>query len=151
MLPKQVNESGLKKTDIQLPIATIEKVVEQYTNESGVARLEKKAKIVRNRAKEMAMEEPYATEVKPNDLKDIPGRPREKDRYQNNDVAELLPGLHGLLLEEIFYLSRLLLLEKESDSTGNLGDVMKESAIIALEYLKAHSKELGIDPDVFDK
>ena len=66
---KQIKESGLAKSDIQLPMATIEKVVEQYTNESGVRGLEKKvAKIVRNRAKEMAMKEPYKTEVKPDDL-----------------------------------------------------------------------------------
>lgn len=154
LLPKQVNESGLKKTDIQLPIATIEKVVEQYTNESGVRSLEKKvAKIVRNRAKEMAMEEPYATEVKPDDLKSILGRPREKDRYQNNDVAGVVTGLAWTPTGgDILFIETSLTPGKgKLTLTGNLGDVMKESAIIALEYLKAHSKELGIDPEVFEK
>ncbi len=154
LLPKQVNESGLKKTDIQLPIATIEKVVEQYTNESGVRGLEKKvAKIVRNRAKEMAMEEPYATEVKPDDLKSILGRPREKDRYQNNDVAGVVTGLAWTPTGgDILFIETSLTPGKgKLTLTGNLGDVMKESAIIALEYLKAHSKELGIDPEVFEK
>ena len=154
LLPKQVKESGLKKSEIQLPIATIEKVVEQYTNESGVRGLEKKvAKIVRNRAKEMAMDEPYQTEVSPNDLKNILGRPREKDRYQNNDVAGVVTGLAWTPTGgDILFIETSLTPGKgKLTLTGNLGDVMKESAIIALEYLKAHSKELGINPDVFDK
>ena len=154
LLPKQIKESGLAKSDIQLPLATIEKVVEQYTNESGVRGLEKKvAKIVRNRAKEMAMEEPYKTEVKPDGLTDILGRPKEKDRYQNNDVAGVVTGLAWTPTGgDILFIETSLTPGKgKLTLTGNLGDVMKESAIIALEYLKAHSKELGIDPKVFDK
>ena len=154
LLPKQIAESGLKKRDIQMPIATIEKVVEQYTNESGVRGLEKKvAKIVRNRAKEMAMEEPYTVEVTHDNLKDILGRPREKDRYQNNDVAGVVTGLAWTPTGgDILFIETSLTPGKgKLTLTGNLGDVMKESAIIALEYLKAHSKELGIEPGVFDK
>ena len=154
LLPKQIAESGLKKRDIQMPISTIEKVVEQYTNESGVRGLEKKvAKIVRNRAKEMAMEEPYTVEVTHDNLKDILGRPREKDRYQNNDVAGVVTGLAWTPTGgDILFIETSLTPGKgKLTLTGNLGDVMKESAIIALEYLKAHSKELGIEPGVFDK
>ena len=154
LLPKQIAESGLKKSDIQMPIATIEKVVEQYTNESGVRGLEKKvAKIVRNRAKEMAMEEPYTVEVTHDNLKDILGRPREKDRYQNNDVAGVVTGLAWTPTGgDILFIETSLTPGKgKLTLTGNLGDVMKESAIIALEYLKAHAKELGIEPGVFDK
>ena len=153
LLPKQISESGLKKRDISLPIATIEKVVEQYTNESGVRGLEKKvAKIVRNRAKEMAMDEPYATEISPDDLKDILGRPREKDRYSNNDVAGVVTGLAWTTGGDILFIETSLTPGKgKLTLTGNLGDVMKESAIIALEYLKAHSSELGIDPGLFEK
>ncbi|MAO46918.1 MAG: endopeptidase La [Crocinitomicaceae bacterium] len=154
LLPKQISESGLNKRDIRLPIATIEKVVEQYTNESGVRGLEKKvAKIVRNRAKEMAMDEPYATEISPNDLKDILGRPREKDRYSNNDVAGVVTGLAWTPTGgDILFIETSLTPGKgKLTLTGNLGDVMKESAIIALEYLKAHSSELGIDPGLFEK
>ena len=154
LLPKQVSESGLNKSDIQLPIATIEKVVEQYTNESGVRGLEKKvAKIVRNRAKEMAMDEPYKTEVMPHDLKVILGRPREKDRYQNNDVAGVVTGLAWTPTGgDILFIETSLTPGKgKLTLTGNLGEVMKESAIIALEYLKAHSKDLGVNPEVFDK
>ena len=154
LLPKQIAESGLKKRDIQMPIATIEKVVEQYTNESGVRGLEKKvAKIVRNRAKEMAMDEPYTVEVTHDNLKDILGRPREKDRYQNNDVAGVVTGLAWTPTGgDILFIETSLTPGKgKLTLTGNLGDVMKESAIIALEYLKAHAKELGIEPGVFDK
>lgn len=154
LLPKQIKESGLKKTDISMPMATLEKVVEQYTNESGVRGLEKRvAKVVRNRAKEMAMEEPYTTEINPDDLKDILGRPREKDRYQNNDVAGVVTGLAWTPTGgDILFIETSLTPGKgKLTLTGNLGDVMKESAIIALEYLKAHSRELGIDPSVFDK
>ena len=154
LLPKQIAESGLKKRDIQMPIATIEKVVEQYTNESGVRGLEKKvAKIVRNRAKEMAMEEPYTVEVSHDNLKDILGRPREKDRYQNNDVAGVVTGLAWTPTGgDILFIETSLTPGKgKLTLTGNLGDVMKESAIIALEYLKAHAKKLGIEPGVFDK
>ena len=154
LLPKQIKESGLKKTDISLPTGTIEAIVEQYTNESGVRGLEKRvAKVVRNRAKEMAMEEPYTTEIYTDSLKEILGRPREKDRYQNNDVAGVVTGLAWTPTGgDILFIETSLTPGKgKLTLTGNLGDVMKESAIIALEYLKAHSKELGIDPGVFDK
>ena len=154
LLPKQISESGLNKIDISLPIATIEKVVEQYTNESGVRGLEKKvAKIVRTRAKEMAMDEPYATEISPDDLKDILGRPREKDRYSNNDVAGVVTGLAWTPTggDILFVETSLTPGKGKLTLTGNLGDVMKESAIIALEYLKAHSSELGIDSSLFEK
>ncbi len=154
LLPKQIRESGLKKKDIQMPIATIEKVVEQYTNESGVRGLEKKvAKIVRNRAKEMAMEDPYTVEISADNLKDILGRPREKDRYQNNDVAGVVTGLAWTPTGgDILFIETSLTPGKgKLTLTGNLGEVMKESAIIALEYLKSHSKDLGIDQGVFEK
>jgi ATP-dependent Lon protease len=154
LLPKQIKESGVTRTNIQLPLSTIEKVVELYTNESGVRGLEKRvAKIVRNRAKEMAMEEPYKIEVLPEDLRDILGRPREKDRYQNNDVAGVVTGLAWTPTGgDILFIETSLTPGKgKLTLTGNLGDVMKESAIIALEYLKAHAVDLGIDPEVFEK
>ena len=123
LLPKQISESGLNKRDIRLPITTIEKVVEQYTNESGVRGLEKKvAKIVRNRAKEMAMDEPYATEISPNDLKDILGRPREKDRYSNNDVAGVVTGLAWTPTGgDILFIETSLTLVRQAYSNRKLG------------------------------
>jgi ATP-dependent Lon protease len=154
LLPKQIKESGLKKAEIQIHTATLEKVVEQYTNESGVRGLEKRvAKIVRNRAKEMAMEEAFKINVKPEDLPNILGRPRERDRYQNNDVAGVVTGLAWTPTGgDILFIETSLTPGKgKLTLTGNLGDVMKESAIIALEYLKAHARELGLDPLIFDK
>jgi ATP-dependent Lon protease len=154
LLPKQIKESGLKKTEIQIPTATLEKVVELYTNESGVRGLEKRvAKIVRNRAKEMAMEEPFTIVVKPEDLSNIMGRPRERDKYQNNDVAGVVTGLAWTPTGgDILFIETSLTPGKgKLTLTGNLGDVMKESAIIALEYLKAHARELGLDTAIFDK
>jgi ATP-dependent Lon protease len=154
LLPKIVHETGLSRNEIQIPVATIEKVVELYTNESGVRGLDKRiAKIVRNRAKEIAMEEPYKTEVKPTHLIDILGRPREKDRYQNNDVAGVVTGLAWTPTGgDILFIETSLTPGKgKLTLTGNLGEVMKESAIIALEYLKAHALEFGLQPERFEK
>jgi ATP-dependent Lon protease len=154
LLPKVINETGLSKNLIQIPVATIEKVVELYTNESGVRGLDKRiAKIVRNRAKEIAMEEPYKAEVLPSNLVDILGRPREKDRYQNNDVAGVVTGLAWTPTGgDILFIETSLTPGKgKLTLTGNLGEVMKESAIIALEYLKAHSVEFGLKPERFEE
>ena len=154
LLPKVIKDTGLTKTKIQIPISTIEKVVELYTNESGVRGLDKRvAKIVRNRAKEIAMEEPYKAEIKPTDLVDILGRPREKDKYQNNDVAGVVTGLAWTPTGgDILFIETSLTPGKgKLTLTGNLGEVMKESAIIALEYLKVHSVEFGLKPERFEK
>jgi ATP-dependent Lon protease len=154
LLPKVIRDTGLTKTKIQIPVSTIEKVVELYTNESGVRGLDKRiAKIVRNRAKEIAMEEPYKAEIKPTDLVGILGRPREKDKYQNNDVAGVVTGLAWTPTGgDILFIETSLTPGKgKLTLTGNLGEVMKESAIIALEYLKAHSVEFGLTPDRFEK
>ena len=153
LLPKVIGETGLTKTKIQIPVSTLEKVVELYTNESGVRGLDKRiAKIVRNRAKEIAMDEPYKAEVKPTDLVDILGRPREKDRYQNNDVAGVVTGLAWTPTGgDILFIETSLTPGKgKLTLTGNLGEVMKESAIIALEYLKAHAVEFGLQPNRFE-
>ena len=154
LLPKVIKDTGLTKTKIQIPISTIEKVVELYTNESGVRGLDKRvAKIVRNRAKEIAMEEPYKAEIKPTDLIDILGRPREKDKYQNNDVAGVVTGLAWTPTGgDILFIETSLTPGKgKLTLTGNLGEVMKESAIIALEYLKVHSLDFGLTPERFEK
>tara|TARA_B100000767_G_C19774571_1_gene541832 strand:+ start:1572 stop:4022 length:2451 start_codon:yes stop_codon:yes gene_type:complete len=154
LLPKVIKDTGLTKTKIQIPISTIEKVVELYTNESGVRGLDKRvAKIVRNRAKEIAMEEPYKAEIKPTDLIDILGRPREKDKYQNNDVAGVVTGLAWTPTGgDILFIETSLTPGKgKLTLTGNLGEVMKESAIIALEYLKVHSVDFGLTPERFEK
>jgi ATP-dependent Lon protease len=101
----------------------------------------------------MAMEEPYKVIVNPEDLRGILGRPRERDRYTNNDVAGVVTGLAWTPTGgDILFIETSLTPGKgKLTLTGNLGEVMKESAIIALEYLKAHAVELGIDPSFFEK
>jgi len=99
------------------------------------------------------MEEPFTIVVKPDELSKIMGRPRERDRYQDNDVAGVVTGLAWTPTGgDILFIETSLTPGKgKLTLTGNLGDVMKESAIIALEYLKAHARELGLDPAIFDK
>jgi len=154
LLPKHLNESGLAPAQLKVPVATIQSVVEHYTNESGVRGLDKRlAKIVRHRAKQLALEEAHEVEIGQDDLHGILGIAREKDRYEGNDVAGVVTGLAWTPRggDILFIESSLTPGTGKLTLTGNLGDVMKESAIIALQHLKAHADWLGLTPDVFDK
>ena len=153
LTPKQVKEHGLSKKLFSIEDKVVEKIIESYTNESGVRGLEKKvAKVVRYRAKQIAMDEEYNVAIELSDLKTILGPAHEKDGYENNEVAGVVTGLAwtrtgGTIL---FIESSITKGTGKLTLTGNLGDVMKESAVIALEYLKAHSTDLGIEQEVFD-
>ncbi len=154
LVPKHLNETGITSKQLKLPVKTIETVVEQYTSESGVRGLEKRiGKLVRNRAKELALEEEFTVEVTAEQLPDILGPSREKDRYQGNDTPGVVTGLawtpHGG--DILFIETSLTKGNGKLTLTGNLGDVMKESAIIALEYIKSHAEELGLDADELNK
>ncbi|MCB0754215.1 MAG: endopeptidase La [Flavobacteriales bacterium] len=155
LLPKQIKEHGLKLSDVKLNKKVMEKVVEEYTRESGVRGLEKTiAKLVRNRAKYIAMDEPRTADISVDDVEDILGPPRvQKDRYQNNEFAGVVTGLAWTAVggDILFIESSLSKGKGKLTLTGNLGDVMKESAVIALEYLKAHSGKLGLKPELFDE
>jgi len=155
LLPKQVREHGLKKSDVKLNKKVLEKVIEEYTRESGVRGLEKTiAKIVRNRAKFVALEEPKNANITVDDAEEILGPPRvHRDRYQNNEFAGVVTGLAWTAVggDILFIESSLSKGKGKLTLTGNLGDVMKESAVIALEYLKAHADKLGLKPEVFEK
>ncbi|MGB1481093.1 MAG: endopeptidase La [Flavobacteriales bacterium] len=154
LLPKHLNESGLAPDQLKVPTATIQSVVEQYTNESGVRGLDKRlAKLVRHRAKQLALDEAHDVEVGSDDLHGILGIAREKDRYEGNDVAGVVTGLAWTPRggDILFIESSLTPGTGKLTLTGNLGDVMKESAIIALQHLKAHADWLGLTPDIFDK
>ncbi|MCW3085259.1 MAG: lon [Bacteroidetes bacterium] len=154
LLPKQLNEQGVKKEQLMLDKKTIEYIIENYTRESGVRSLEKVlAKIVRNTAKSIAMEQKYNVSVAEKDLTKILGPSHEKDRYQGNDVAGVVTGLAWTPVggDILFIESSLTKGSGKLTLTGNLGDVMKESAVIALEYLKSHSSILGLSPEVFDQ
>ena len=154
LLPKHLSESGLAPAQLKVPVSTIQSVVEQYPNESGVRGLDKRlAKLVRHRAKQIALEEVHEVEVKSDDLHNILGIAREKDRYEGNEVAGVVTGLAWTPRggDILFIESSLTPGTGKLTLTGNLGDVMKESAIIALQHLKANADWLGLTSEVFDK
>ena len=148
LLPKQINDHGLPKNVVKLKKASIEKVIEGYTRESGVRGLEKQiAKIIRNIAKSIALEETYSNEINPIDLDDILGLSISKDQYENNEIAGVVTGLAWTQFGgDILFIESALSNGKGNLSiTGNLGKVMKESATIALEYIKSNAELLSID------
>ncbi len=154
LLPKQLEEQGLKKEQLALDKNVIEYIIENYTRESGVRGLEKViAKVVRNTAKSIAMDQKYNVNVAEKDLVKILGPAHAKDRYQGNDVAGVVTGLAWTSVggDILFIETSITRGNGKLTLTGNLGDVMKESAIIALEYLKSHSSILGLKADIFDK
>ena len=154
LLPKQVEEQGLKTGQIILNEDIFEYIIENYTRESGVRGLEKViAKIVRNAAKSIAMEQKYNVNVEIKNLVKILGPAHAKDRYQGNDVAGVVTGLAWTSVggDILFIETSITKGNGKLTLTGNLGEVMKESAVIALEYIKSHSSILGLKPDVFDK
>ncbi len=154
LIPKQLEEQGLKKDQLTLNKEVIEYIIENYTRESGVRGMEKViAKVVRNAAKSIAMDQKYNANVTINDLGKILGPAHAKDRYQGNDVAGVVTGLAWTSVggDILFIETSITKGTGKLTLTGNLGEVMKESAVIALEYLKSHSAILGLKPEVFDK
>lgn len=155
LLPKQLEEHGLSKKDLKIGKRQLEKIVEGYTRESGVRSLEKQiAKVVRYAAKSIAMEEEYNVTVTNEEVEKILGPARlERDKYENNDVAGVVTGLAWTSVGgDILFIESILSKGKGTmNITGNLGKVMKESATIAMEYIKSNAETYGIDPTVFDK
>ncbi|WP_370214024.1 endopeptidase La, partial [Mesoflavibacter profundi] len=154
LLPKQLKEHGLSDKDLKIGKAQLEKIVEGYTRESGVRGLEKQiAKMVRHAAKNIAMEEEYNIKVTNQDVIDVLGGPKlERDKYENNNVAGVVTGLAWTRVGgDILFIESILSKGKGAMTiTGNLGKVMKESATIAMEYIKANAEILGIKSDVFN-
>jgi ATP-dependent Lon protease len=154
LIPKQLEAHGLKKNHVQLSSKIIEKIIEQYTSESGVRGLDKKlAGLIRGVAKHVAMEEEYTAKITEEDIFKYLGAPIFiKERYFSNDVPGVVTGLAWTSVGgEILFIETSLHRGKgKLTLTGNLGEVMKESAVIALAYLKSHSKLLGIEPQVFE-
>ena len=155
LLPKQLKEHGLSAEHLKLGKAQIEKIVVGYTRESGVRGLEKQiAKVVRFAAKSIALEEAYEIIVSTDKIEDILGPPRlERDKYENNGVAGVVTGLAWTAVGgDILFIESILSKGKGSLSiTGNLGKVMKESATIAMEYIKANAVDFGVEPDILEK
>lgn len=155
LLPKQLKEHGLTSKDLTIPKPQLEKIVEGYTRESGVRGLEKQiAKMVRYAAMKIAMEEPYTKKVTQAIIVEVLKAPRmERNKYENNDVAGVVTGLAWTSVGgDILFIESTLSRGKGSlTMTGNLGKVMKESATIALEYIKSNATFLGLSPDIFEK
>lgn len=156
LVPKELEANGMKKTDIKIPKDTLEAIIESYTRESGVRELEKKiGKILRKSAHQYATDGFFSkTEIKPADLYDFLGAPEyTRDKYQGNDYAGVVTGLAWTAVGgEILFVETSLSRGKGGrlTLTGNLGEVMKESAMLALEYIKAHASLLNLNEEIFD-
>ncbi len=148
LLPKLLAEHGLNSSHLKVGKVQLEKIVTGYTRESGVRGLEKKlAKVVRYAAKSIAMEEDYHIKVNNEDIESILGPSHlERDKYENNEIAGVVTGLAWTSVGgDILFIESILSKGKGNLSiTGNLGKVMKESATIALEYIKANLDDFGI-------
>ena len=155
LVPKQLEAHGLTKDDITLAKKTLEKIVEDYTRESGVRALDKEiAKIMRKVALKVATKAEYNKTPGADDLIEYLGEKRfSRDEYQGNEYAGVVTGLAWTSVGgEILFIETSLSKGKggKLTLTGNLGDVMKESAMLALEYIRSHNQLLDIDDTVFE-
>ena len=155
LVPKQMDVHGLKKGSVKFPKKTLQVIVEAYTRESGVRKLDKKiAKIMRKLARKVASDEPIPTSIKPEDLYEYLGAVEySRDKYQGNGYAGVVTGLAWTAVGgEILFVESSLSKGKGSKLTltGNLGDVMKESAMLALEYIHAHAAQFNINEELFE-
>lgn len=155
LIPKQREEHGLKAAQMNISKSGLQKIIDGYTRESGVRDLERKiGRIARSVAKKVATSEKYKTTLGPEEIGEILGAtPFDRDSYENNDKAGLVTGLAWtrfggeiLTIESIFTPGKGKL-----TLSGQLGDVMKESAMAALSYIKANAQALGIANEVFEK
>ena len=157
LVPKEKKANGIDKEKVTINKAAIETIIENYTRESGVRTLEKKiGKIFRRLACKIATEGSLQiSTVKPSDLTELLGvKEYSRDKYQGNDYAGVVTGLAWTAVGgEILFVETSLSRGKgdKLTLTGNLGDVMKESAMLALEYIKSHASELNIPYEIFDK
>ncbi len=156
LIPKQLEEHGFKPKEIDFNKTAISKIVESYTRESGVRELDKKiAKVLRRIARLKAGEEEYPKTITVSNLKEFLGAEEyTKDHYEGNEFAGVVTGLAWTAVGgEILFVESSLSRGKgeKLTLTGNLGDVMKESAVIAMQYLKSHSSLFNIDYELFDK
>ena len=155
LLSKQITEHGLEKKHLKLSDKVLEKIIDGYTRESGVRGLDKfLAKVVRYAAKSIAMQQDYEVNLSVEKLSEILGPARfDRDKTIDNNVSGVVTGLAWTSVggDILFIESGLSKGKGVLTITGNLGKVMKESATIALEYLKSHATDYSIDPDVFQK
>ena len=155
LLPKQLKSHGLKKEQFTLSDAMLEKIVDQYTRESGVRTLDKMvSKMIRNVAKSLVMEESFEYSPDSDIVEKVLGAPIfDRDRFIDNSVAGVVTGLAWTSVggDILFIESSLSKGNGKLSVTGNLGKVMKESVTIAMEYLKAHAELYDLSAEVFEK
>lgn len=155
LIPKQKEEHGLKKDDLTFDKKSIQKIIDGYTRESGVRNLERRiGSVIRSVAKSIALEEEYDHKVTDDFIEKTLGGPVfDKEMYGNNKLAGVVTGLAWTAVggEILFIESSLSRGKGKLTLSGQLGDVMKESAVTALSYLKGHADKYGIDHRVFEK
>ena len=154
LITKELENNGIKSKNITIPDDTIEYIIEKYTRESGVRALEMMlAKLMRRIAKNVAQDSNYTILVTKDKVKDLLGSPIFlREEYEGNDYIGVVTGLAWTTVggEILFIESSLSKGKGILTMTGNLGDVMKESATIAFQYIKSHATELGIDEDLIE-
>jgi len=154
LVPKQLKNHGLKAAHVTLNKSATTKIIQEYTREAGVRSLDRTiGSVMRNIAKSVAMEEQYNPKLTAEDITRILGPAKvSKDRYTKVTVPGVTVGLAWTSVGgDILFIEAITSRGKgKVNLTGNLGDVMKESASTALSYVKAHSESLGIDPAVYD-
>lgn len=155
LIPQQKENHGIKKSQVKLSKDVIATIVEKYTRESGVRGLNKQiAKLMRKIAYKIAIEEEYDVNVKKSDVKSFLGEEMySRDKYQGNEYAGVVTGLAWTPVggEILFIESSLSEGKGKLTLTGNLGEVMKESVMLALEYLRSRSAQFGIPKEAFEK
>lgn len=155
LIPKQRADHGLKARDVKFRKAALNKIIDGYTRESGVRSLERQiGSVVRNVAKSIAMEEEHEVVITPQQVVDVLGPERfDKEDYQDNKTAGVVTGLAWTQVggEILFIESSLARGKGKLTLSGQLGDVMKESAVTALSYLRSKAEHLGLDYRVFDQ
>jgi len=155
LVPKQLEAHGIPKKSVKFPKKTLQVIVESYTRESGVRELDKViAKVLRKVARKIATNEVVPESIMPEDLHEYLGAVTyNSDKYQGNEYAGVVTGLAWTSVGgEILFVESSLSKGKGSKLTltGNLGDVMKESAMLALEYIHAHAGQFGISEEFFE-
>ncbi len=155
LIPQQLKNHGLKSSQVKFTDDVLAQIIENYTRESGVRTLNKKiAQVMRRIARRIATKQEYNITIQPGDVKNYLGAPDFfKTEYQGNEQAGVVTGLAWTAAGgQILFIESSLSKGKGTFTiTGNLGDVMKESAKIALEYLRSHAGAIDVDPDIFDK
>ena len=155
LIPKQLENHGVTKKQLSIPVKTLEYIIESHTRESGVRQLDKQiAKLVRVVAKHIAFEDSYDRTLTPKNVQEIIGPPRFiRDKYDGNKHAGVVTGLAWTATggEILFVETSLSQGDGKLTLTGNLGDVMKESAVLALEYLKSHASKFTLESEIFKK